>query len=316
MSGFFSLGLGSFLTAVALIILFSIVKLVLEVLYNYAIGPALNKVDFKSKGKWALVTGCTDGIGKQYACELAARGCDIVLVSRSEDKLKATAQFIESKYKVSTKIIQADFGEGDEIYDRIEKEIEGLEIGTLVNNVGISYAYPEYFLDLPDWDKLISTLIKANVVSVTRMTKLVLPAMAKRRKGVVVNIGSASSIIPSPLLTVYAATKAYVDKFSEGLDMEYAKKGIIVQSVLPGFVCSNMSGIRRSSLLAPTAEQFVKSAIALVGTMKRTTGYLPHAFFVNTLNAIQCMSSTVSVWLVTRSMENSRRKMIKKYNSK
>ncbi|XP_075983723.1 hydroxysteroid 17-beta dehydrogenase 12 spidey [Anticarsia gemmatalis] len=279
--------------------------------YNYAVGPAINKVDFKSKGKWALVTGCTDGIGKQYAIELAARGCDIVLVSRSMDKLKATAQEIEKDYKVSTKIVQADFG-GEDIYEKIEKEIEGLEIGTLVNNVGVSYPYPEYFAEVPDWEKMISTLIKANIVSTTRMTKMLLPAMVKRQKGVIINIGSASSMIPSPLLTVYAATKAYVDKFTEGIDMEYAKHGIIMQCVKPGFVCSNMSGIRRSSFFAPSAKQFVKSAISLVGTMKDTTGYLPHALFVNIINGIQAMSYTFGVWLVTRSMETSRRKALKK----
>lgn len=109
--------------------------------------------------------------------------------------------------------------------------------------------------------------------------------------------------------------QAYVEKFSEGLEMEYSKKGILVQCVLPGFVCSNMSGIRRSSFFAPSAEEFVKSAINLVGTMKKTTGYLPHTFFVNTINGIGCISYNFCVWIVTRSMENSRRKVLKKYKS-
>ncbi|XP_073948775.1 very-long-chain 3-oxoacyl-CoA reductase-B-like [Choristoneura fumiferana] len=218
----------------------------------------------------------------------------------------------KKEFKVSTKIIQADFCEGEEIYATIAKEITDLEIGTLVNNVGISYSYPEYFLDVPDWEKVMSNLIKANVASVTRMTGLALPGMVKRGKGVIINIGSASSIIPSPLLTVYAASKAYVDKFTEGLDMEYRKKGIICQCVMPGFVCTTMSGIRRSTFFAPTAEAFVKSAISLVGTVSRTTGYLPHAIFTNTISFIYDVSGSFGVWLVTRSMENTRNRSLKK----
>ncbi|XP_022115108.1 very-long-chain 3-oxoacyl-CoA reductase [Pieris rapae] len=297
--------------AFAVALLFYIVKCFVNVVYTYIIGPVVNKVDFKSKGKWALVTGSTDGIGKEYAKELAARGCDIVLVSRSLDKLKATATEIQNDYKVNTKIVQADFSE-EGIYDKISKEIADLEIGTLVNNVGISYSYPEYFTDIADWENSITTMIRANMVSVTRMTGIILPDMVKRGKGVVINIGSGSSLIPSPLLTVYAACKAYVDKFSEGIDMEYNKKGIIVQCVLPGFVCSNMSGIRRASLLAPTAKTFVKSAISLVGTTSKTVGYFPHAIFVNTINSIYGMSGRFAVWLITRSMENTRRKALKK----
>lgn len=302
--GYLSLGL----------IVFSLIKRLLSGIYTYAIGPVVNQVDFVSMGKWALITGSTDGIGKEYARQLASRGCNIVLVSRSIDKLKATAEELEKEFKVSTKIIQVDFSGEENIYEHIEKSITDLEIGTLVNNVGVSYSYPEYFLDLPEWEKITSTLIKANVVSMVKMSHIVLPAMVKRGKGVVINIGSASSIIPSPLLTVYAATKAFVEKFSEGLSMEYGKQGIIVQCVLPGFVCSNMSGIRRSSLIAPTAKDFVKSAIGLVGTVTKTTGYFPHTVFVSVINFIYNTLPSFGVWLVTRSMENSRRKTMKKYN--
>ncbi|XP_045539052.1 very-long-chain 3-oxoacyl-CoA reductase [Papilio machaon] len=295
---------------IASLILF-VLNRIFQLIYLCYLGPPMKQVDFPSKGQWAVVTGCTDGIGKQYAHELASRGCDIVLISRSMEKLEMTADEL-AKYGVTTKIIQADFTEGDEIYNKIEKELADLEIGTLVNNVGVSYTYPEFFLEIPDRNKTVDNILKTNCLPVTRMTSIVMPGMKKRGKGVIVNIGSASSMIPSPLLTVYAASKAYVDKFTEGINMEYSKHGIIVQCVLPGFVCSNMSGIRRSSFFAPTAKQFVRSAIRLVGTTSRTTGYLPHALFVKTLNAIYSLTGPFAIWLVTRSMENSRRKALKK----
>ncbi|XP_052739040.1 very-long-chain 3-oxoacyl-CoA reductase-B [Bicyclus anynana] len=295
-----------------LFIVVFLLKCVIKLVYTYVIGPAVNKVDFKSKGKWALVTGSTDGIGKAYARELASRGCDIVLVSRSLDKLKSTAVEIENEFKVNTKIVQADFCEGESVYDNISKEIADIEIGTIVNNVGVSYTYPEYFLDIPDWEQSINNMIKANIVSTTRMTGLVLPGMVQRGKGVVINIGSGASSIPSPLLTIYAATKAFVEKFTEGLEMEYSKTGIIIQCVLPGFVCSKLSGLHRSSLMAPTAKAYVKSAISLVGTSSRTAGYFPHAMFFYFINSFYAMASKFSVWLVTRSMETTRRKALKK----
>jgi 17beta-estradiol 17-dehydrogenase / very-long-chain 3-oxoacyl-CoA reductase len=116
--------------------------------------------------------------------------------------------FTESEYNVHTKIIEADFSsDSNDMYHTMEKELYGMEIGILINNVGMSYPYPEYFLDLPDRDKLYPQIIKCNISSTTNMSLMILPQMVERKKGVVVNISSTVAIIPSPLLTVYSATK-------------------------------------------------------------------------------------------------------------
>ncbi|XP_051548899.1 very-long-chain 3-oxoacyl-CoA reductase-A isoform X2 [Myxocyprinus asiaticus] len=179
-------------------------------------------------GKWAVVTGATDGIGKSYAEELARQGFSMMLISRSQEKLDDVAKFLESTYKVETKTIAVDYGQVD-IYPKIEKGLSGLEIGVLVNNVGISYPYPEFFLHIPDLDNFINTMINVNITSVCQMTRLVLPRMEARAKGVILNISSASGMFPLPLLTIYSSTKAFVDFFSRGLQAEYKCKGIIIQ---------------------------------------------------------------------------------------
>uniref|UniRef100_A0A803T4R4 Hydroxysteroid 17-beta dehydrogenase 12 n=1 Tax=Anolis carolinensis TaxID=28377 RepID=A0A803T4R4_ANOCA len=90
-------------------------------------------VDFSHYGTWAVVTGATTGIGKSYAHELAKKGLDIVLISRSMEKLKQVAAEIEELYGRNTRVIQADFTGGSEIYKSIEEALHGLEIGVLVH---------------------------------------------------------------------------------------------------------------------------------------------------------------------------------------
>ncbi len=109
-----------------------------------------------------------------------------------------------------------------------------------VNNVGMSYDYPSNFLEIDDGANFSRKIVALNVTSVNAVTRAVLPGMAERGRGAVVNVSSMFAMIPAPMYVCYGATKAYVDNFSANLDREYGRKGITVQCVLPGNSNSNI----------------------------------------------------------------------------
>lgn len=179
----------------------------LQWVYVNFLRPAKN---LKKYGSWALVTGPTDGIGKAFAFQLARKGLNLVLMGRNPEKLKDVSDSILAKYgKTQIKTVVVDFtGDLDDGVKRIRETIEGLDVGLLVNNVGISYPYARFFHEVDE--ELLKNLIKVNVEGTTKVTQAVLPGMLQRKRGAIVNIGSGAAIvIPSdPLYAVYAATKA------------------------------------------------------------------------------------------------------------
>lgn len=243
----------------------------------YFLGPrfGLCGVNVKKLGSWAVVTGASEGIGKGYALELARRGLNIVIMSRSQEKLQKVADEIQEKYKREVLIISVDFTQGQVVYPKLAEKLKDLEIGVLVNNVGLSHAYAQFLLEAPK--QRLRDMIELNCQAMVQMTHMLLPAMVARRRGAIINISSTSSLYPVPLLGVYSATKIFVNYFSSALLQEYRSSGIIVQNVMPNFVSTAMTKIRRN-FIVPSPLAYAQSAVTTLGIQSSTFGCLPHAF--------------------------------------
>jgi len=311
-----SCALGLFSSFASILVVLQLVRRVFPWIYENFLGPKLgNGVELKKFGKWAVVTGATDGIGKEYARILAECGINIVLISRTLSKLENVSKELKAEYGIETRVVDVDFKSGAQIYQKIEKGLAGIEIGILVNNVGISYSCPEYYMNIPDREIFFQELVECNIYSVLNMTRIVLPQMVERRTGAIINISSLSAVIPAPLISIYAATKAFVDKFSDDLDTEYKARGIIVQSILPGPVATNMSKIRKPTWMAPSAKAYVASAIKTLGIATHSTGYYPHALLQLSVDVLDFFSPSLARKAALKTIDNVRRKALKKMQS-
>ncbi|XP_034183398.2 inactive hydroxysteroid dehydrogenase-like protein 1 [Osmia lignaria lignaria] len=259
-------------------------------------------VDLRSKfGEWAVVTGSTDGIGKAYAKELAARQINLVLISRTLEKLEKTRnEILQDNPTIEVKIIVADFSKGKEIFAKLAEQLKDVPIGILVNNVGTQYSYPMYLGEVPEdqlWD-----IINVNIGATTLMTRLVIGQMQERRKGAIVNVSSGSELVPLPLMTVYAASKIYIRSFTVALRAEYSRFGITIQHLSPFFVNTKMNAfsdrLQVSTLLVPNAVTYAKNAIVTLGKMNSATGYWAHTIQkIFTLTAPENLRTKIGLFI-------------------
>ncbi|KAK8393181.1 hypothetical protein O3P69_013293 [Scylla paramamosain] len=239
-------------------------------------------------GKWAVVTGSTDGIGKEYGRQLAQKGMNIVLISRNLEKLKKTEEEIRQECGVDVHVIQADFSHGREIYERIAEGLKDKDIGVLVNNVGY-FDVPGRFMNVSEEE--IWRYVNVNMASVLAMTRLVLPQMLARNRGAIINISSMFGLCPIPFVSTYAATKAFVSSFSHALEYEYRQSGITVQTVHPSFIKTNMLSsfphVHNRGFIAPKPADWVSSCLSTLGYYRTTGGTWGHAvaiFILTTCN--------------------------------
>uniref|UniRef100_A0A673WD76 Hydroxysteroid (17-beta) dehydrogenase 3 n=1 Tax=Salmo trutta TaxID=8032 RepID=A0A673WD76_SALTR len=229
---------------------------------------------FTSMGEWAVVTGGSDGIGKAYAFELAGRGLNVVILSRTKDKLDRVALEIGETTGQKVKVIVADFTE-DDMYEHIEENLKGLNISVLVNNVGILPSHiPCKFLQTKDLEQRITKVINCNVKALVKfMLKRILWDFGK---GVIVNISSGVASVPSPMYTMYCASKVFVERFSQGLQAEYKAKRIMIQAVAPFGVSTPMTGYQKSNMVTLTAEDFVRTSLEYLQAGDKTYGSICH----------------------------------------
>ncbi|XP_022229141.2 hydroxysteroid dehydrogenase-like protein 1 [Drosophila obscura] len=229
-------------------------------------------------GEWAAITGSSDGIGKEYAKELARQGINVVLIARNQEKLQAVVKEIESESKVQTKIVIADFTKGAEVYQHIEKELANLPIAILVNNVGIGNPGP-----IHKWtQESTQNIIETNIMAVSQLSRHFLQRMkAEKIKGAIVNVSSGTEHQPLPYGAYYAASKAYNRSFTLALQCEAAPYGILVQLLSPGFVVTKINSysraIMKGGLFIPPADAYARSAVnQLRDGVDETPGYLWH----------------------------------------
>ncbi|KAL4459891.1 hypothetical protein ABPG74_003417 [Tetrahymena malaccensis] len=236
------------------------------------------------QNSYALVTGSTDGIGKQLAISAAKRGFNLILISRNMDKLEATKQEINKLYSgLDIVLVQADFSKAFEngFFEAIAQKTNKYDISILVNNVGIDKFSPLKDID----DKVILDLIQINTYSQIMMTKIFAEKINSRpQKGGIIFTGSFSGFEPIKYFQVYGSTKALIKSFSLNVQNEYPNLDIL--HITPGEVSTTLIFNKKPSLSVATPQSCAEGSFEDLGRYFQTDGATRHKIFNSVLRLI------------------------------
>jgi uncharacterized protein len=204
-------------------------------------------MSYDFSGKTVLITGASGGIGEAFARELSRRGAKLVLVARSEQKLRTLAVELGNAHVVAQDLGAP--GAAQRVFDEVGRL--GIEVDVLINNAG--FGRYGHFGELPLSEQRAE--IDLNVVALVELTHLFMPVIEARRGGVIL-VASVAGYFPTPYLSVYGATKAFVLSFGEALWAEYRDRGIRVLTLSPGqtdtgFFARAGEGLRQQTKATP-----------------------------------------------------------------
>lgn len=191
-------------------------------------------------GAVALVTGAATGIGLAIAERLAERGCKVICAARRLDRLAGVARKL-GKDAIALKLDVTDAADCKSLLERLPPSHR--EIDILVNNAGHDVGGRKR-LEQASIDDL-AAIVETNCVGMLRVTHAVLPGMVKRGRGDIVNLGSTAGLRTYVTGNVYAATKAFVHSFTEGLRMDYKDSDIRIIETLPGITRTEFAEARQ-----------------------------------------------------------------------
>ena len=211
-------------------------------------------------GKWALITGASSGIGAEFAVQLAALKFNLVLVARRTDKLEKLSAELIAKNNIETLVIPLDLSKPD-FLETIKQQTNHLDIGLLINNAG--FAITGSFLN----DQLANQL---SLLDVNCKAPLILShyfgnKMLLKGSGGIINIASTAAFLPLPFWSNYAASKAYLLSFSEGIWHELKNAGIDVLAVCPGPTQTEFADTAKVNLGGMTAKEVVDCSLKNIG---------------------------------------------------
>lgn len=201
-------------------------------------------MSFSLEGRKALVTGASKGIGRSIAIEYARAGADVAVSARSAELLEEVATEIRSLGRKAV-VVPADVTDADQIREAVDKAAEGLGgLSTLVNNAGgNSFSSPLAGMRVSGWEKTF----KLNVDSVVHACQAAADYLFAAEGASVINISSIASLGGAPLMSHYGAAKAAVTSLTQSLAIEWAHQGVRVNTLLPGWVDTDLTEFLRAS---------------------------------------------------------------------